>query len=88
MRKSKAIELLGGTTASAAKAIRCSYQAVDKWPEVLPARIEDRVWAALARKHLPAKLRKLLEAAATAPPPPAPGENATRPVAGETPGAA
>jgi hypothetical protein len=53
MRKAKAIELLGGSTASAAKEIGVSYQAVDKWPEDLPARIADRVLAVLARKHLP-----------------------------------
>lgn len=53
MLKSKAIELLGGTVASAAKAIGVSYQAVDKWPEELPPRIADRVLAALAREKLP-----------------------------------
>ena len=53
MRKAKAIELLGGTTALAAEAIGVTYQAVDKWPDPLPARIEDRVLAVLARRHLP-----------------------------------
>lgn len=56
MRKVKAIELLGGTTASAAREIGVSYQAIDKWPEELPPRIADRVLAVLARKHLPAAL--------------------------------
>lgn len=56
MLKAKAIELLGGTTASAAKEIGVSYQAVDKWPDELPPRIADRVLAAVARKHLPAEL--------------------------------
>lgn len=56
MHKAKAIELLGGSTASAAKAIGVTYQAVDKWPEELPPRIADRVLAAVARQHLPAKL--------------------------------
>ncbi len=50
MRKDKAIELLGGTTATAAEAIGISYQAVDKWPDELPRRIEDRVLAALYRR--------------------------------------
>lgn len=50
MRKDKAIELLGGTTATAADAIGISYQAVDKWPDELPRRIEDRVLAALYRR--------------------------------------
>ena len=56
MLKAKAIELLGGTTASAAREVGVSYQAVDKWPPVLPRRIADRVLAAVARKHLPASL--------------------------------
>lgn len=53
MQKTKAIELLGGTTTAAAEAIGISYQAVDKWPDELPPRIEDRVIAALARKSMP-----------------------------------
>lgn len=56
MLKAKAIELLGGTIPAAAKAIGVSYQAVDKWPEQLPPRIADRVFAALARVHLPPEL--------------------------------
>lgn len=56
MLKTKAIELLGGTVASAAKAIGVSYQAVDKWPDELPERIADRVLAAQARKHLAPEL--------------------------------
>jgi len=53
MQKTQAIELLGGTVSSAANAIGISYQAVDKWPEVLPARIADRVLAAVARRRFP-----------------------------------
>jgi len=53
MLKTEAIQLLGGTTASAAEAIGISYQAVDKWPHKLPPRIADRVYWALARKRLP-----------------------------------
>lgn len=56
MDKAKAIELLGGTTAAAAEAVGVSYQAVDKWPDVLSPKVADRVLAALARKHLPKKL--------------------------------
>ncbi len=52
MLKTKAIEMLGGTTTAAADAIGISYQAVDKWPDVLPGRIADRVLAVMARKHL------------------------------------
>ena len=56
MLKAKAIELLGGSVAAAADAIGVTYQAVDKWPDPLPARIEDRVLAVLARRHLSPEL--------------------------------
>lgn len=56
MLKTKAIELLGGSITTASEAIGISYQAVDKWPDDLPPRIEDRVLAVLARKHLPPAL--------------------------------
>lgn len=56
MTKADAIDLMGGTVGAAAKQLKVSYQAVDKWPDVLPPRIEDRVLAALARQHLPASL--------------------------------
>lgn len=56
MLKSKAIELLGGSVSAAADAIGITYQAVEKWPDVLKPRIADRVVAAIARKHLPAGL--------------------------------
>lgn len=52
MKKIKAIELLGGTLASVAAEIGITASAVSQWPEELPKRIEDRVLAALARKHL------------------------------------
>lgn len=52
MLKTHAIELLGGTVTSAADAIGVSYQAIVKWPAVLPPRIVDRVQAALYRKQL------------------------------------
>jgi hypothetical protein len=53
MDKFKAIELLGGSVAAASDAIGVTYQAVDKWPDVLPARIVDRVIAALVRQGKP-----------------------------------
>ena len=56
MNKAKAIELLGGSIASVAEAVGVSSQAVSQWPDPLPERIADRVLAALARKHLPAKM--------------------------------
>lgn len=52
MLKSQAIELLGGSTASAAVAVGITYQAVDKWPEELSSRIEDRVLAACVRSGI------------------------------------
>jgi len=51
MDKQKAIEMLGGTVRSTADAIGISYQAVKDWPDVLSARIADRVDAAVARKR-------------------------------------
>ncbi len=49
MHKAEAIKLLGGSVSAAAEAIGVSYQAIGKWPDVLPARIADRVQAALWR---------------------------------------
>lgn len=56
MDKQTAIDLLGGTVAAAAEAIGVSYQAVDKWPDLLPPRIADRVLAVQARKYLSPEL--------------------------------
>lgn len=53
MKKSTAIKLLGGSRTAAAEAIGISYQAVTQWPEDLPQRIEDRVYAAFARLRWP-----------------------------------
>jgi hypothetical protein len=49
MRKTEAIELLGGSIPAVAEAVGVTYQAVDKWPDMLPPRIADRVQAALWR---------------------------------------
>jgi len=51
MKKSEAIELLGGTVSEAAKAIGINPQAVTQWPDELPNRISDRVIAAVARSR-------------------------------------
>lgn len=51
MKKSQAIELLGGTVPKAAEALGVTYQAVDKWPDDLPLRISDRVLGAYTRLH-------------------------------------
>lgn len=53
MRKSKAINLLGGTPPAAAEALGVSAQAVNKWPDPLPRRISDRVLGAYSRINLP-----------------------------------
>jgi hypothetical protein len=50
MLKTEAIQLLGGSVTAAAAAIGVTYQAVDKWPDVLPQRITDRVQAAMWRR--------------------------------------
>lgn len=62
LTKTEAIEMLGGSKSSAAKAIGCTVQAVHKWPELLSARIADRVIAAQIRtqKRKPAR-RKIVE---------------------------
>jgi hypothetical protein len=56
MKKARALELLGGSVGATAEAIGISSAAVSQWPEDLPSRIEDRVLAALARKHLPPEM--------------------------------
>ena len=49
MHKTQALDLLGGTIASAASAIGITPQAISQWPDELPPRIADRVQAAVAR---------------------------------------
>jgi hypothetical protein len=56
MRKDFALSVLGPKPKDLARAIGVSRSAVQQWPDVLPRRIEDRVLAALARKHLPPEL--------------------------------
>lgn len=58
MKKSRAIELLGGTVSAAAEAIGITPAAISQWPDELPRRIADRVIAALARqgKYMPYEL--------------------------------
>lgn len=61
--KTEAIAMLGGSTKSAAQAIGCTVQAVHKWPDVLSARIADRVIAAQTRLHKPRKRKAQTESA-------------------------
>ena len=49
MTKTEAINLLGGSVAKAADAIGINSQAISQWPAELPARLADRVQAALWR---------------------------------------
>ena len=53
MLKTQAIELLGGSITAAAKAIGISYHAVHQWPDELPPRIADRVYAVWGKKNMP-----------------------------------
>ena len=50
MLKTEAIEILGGTVTSAARAVGVSPQAVSLWPDVLTDAIRDRVQAAMWRQ--------------------------------------
>jgi hypothetical protein len=61
--KSKAIEILGGSVAAAAEAMGVSYQAVDKWPDELPARIAERVLGVVAKKRYPELVAELAKPA-------------------------
>lgn len=56
MDKQRAIDLLGGTVTSAAAACGVTTSAVSQWPAELTKDIENRVLAALARKHLPPEM--------------------------------
>ena len=49
MRKTQAIDLLGGTVTAAAGGMGITYQAGNQWPDVLPNRIADRVLGACLR---------------------------------------
>lgn len=52
MRKSEAINLLGGNVRDAAKALGVSYNAVNKLPDVLSRRVADRVIGACVRNGI------------------------------------
>lgn len=49
MFKDEAINLLGGSAVRAAELMGVTYQAVNKWPPVLPQRIADRVLGVCVR---------------------------------------
>lgn len=52
MKKTLALQLLGGTVAKAAEAIGINSQAISQWPEELPPRLADRVIAACTRQGI------------------------------------
>jgi DNA-binding transcriptional regulator YdaS (Cro superfamily) len=60
MKKSEALQLLGGTNAAVARALGISSSAVSQWPEDaegdLPRATEDRVLAELWRREQAAKV--------------------------------
>lgn len=51
MKKACAIEKLGGTIPKVAAALGITYQGVRQWPDDLPPKIADRVFAAFVRLH-------------------------------------
>ncbi|RSF09280.1 Cro/CI family transcriptional regulator [Achromobacter aegrifaciens] len=51
MKKARAIEMLGRSVSAAATSLGISYQAVRQWPDELPPKIADRVFAAFVRLH-------------------------------------
>lgn len=53
MKKTLALQMLGGTVAKAAEAIGINSQAISQWPEELPPRLIDRVIAACTRRNIP-----------------------------------
>lgn len=53
MKKSRALELLGGTVGKAADAIGITSNAITQWPDELPDRLVDRVIAALVKTQKP-----------------------------------
>lgn len=61
MLKKDAINKLGGDVTSAAAAIGVTVSAISQWPDVLPARLEDRVLAALWRRSQSDHLPELLQ---------------------------
>ena len=66
MKKTTAIELLGGTPGKAAKAL--GYKAVQTiyaWPDDLPQALQDRIAGVLARTKKPRKKRAAHEPLAT-----------------------
>lgn len=65
MNKTRALELLGGSVATAADAIGISSAAVSQWPDDLPSRILDRVIASFPKRGLEVPAELLNEQAPT-----------------------
>lgn len=62
MKKAQALELFGGTVTATARALGITHSAVSQWEDELPRAVEERILAALARKHLPRRLLKQIGA--------------------------
>ncbi len=60
MLKENAIKALGGTGARTARRVGLTRSAIAQWPDVLPARIEDRVLAAWTRANVAAETLRAL----------------------------
>ncbi len=67
MFKTTAINMLGGTTSAAARAMGISFQAVNQWPPVLSSRVADRVLGVVARQRFPELAAAQAEPAQPAP---------------------
>jgi hypothetical protein len=68
MQKAVAIKMLGPTAEEAGRRIGCSGAAIRKWPEVLPARLVDRVIAAAVRAQFERTTVSALTGRVTLPP--------------------
>lgn len=53
MKKSYAIRMLGGRNAEVAKHLNISRQAVFKWPDPLPKKVEAKVREAISKRSSP-----------------------------------
>lgn len=88
MFKDEAIDLLGGSAVRAAELMGVTYQAVNKWPPVLPQRIADRVLGVCVRHGIAVPGRHLNLADSKPIQPPAPANQAHAAIKTEAKGAA
>lgn len=74
MQKSDAIQVFG-SVAHLARAIGVSHTAVQKWPDMLPRRLEDRVIAAAVREQSREKLLAVMALMSPTPTVPEPDDS-------------